>query len=128
MHANISDKDTHEPVGNAPRNTVKFKAILSQQNIHYGLELRYTGSMYPSWSVILPDKSVIRPGQKVDSYWVADANIRYQPLNSNYALNFKVENLANTEIRYPASSNAPFTYGLIGAGRTLVFTTHFYLD
>ncbi len=126
--AHVRSEATSAVVGNAPRSTYKFKALLSQNDFYYGLEARYTGTMYPDWSLILPDGDVVRTAQKVDSYWVADANVRYEPHSKNYALNIRVENIANTKIRYPASENAPFTYGLAGPGRTFILTGHYYFE
>ena len=84
---------------------------------------RYVDEMLPHWDVELGG----RIGEKVDSYFLLDGNLRINNLfGKGYYLNFRVNNMLDTEYLYPTNVNNNLwaDLGVIGRGlgRTFLVT------
>ncbi|MGD2090257.1 MAG: TonB-dependent receptor plug domain-containing protein [Candidatus Aminicenantes bacterium] len=97
-----------------------FGAVLS-------VNARYIDKMETQWDVSLPNPDGTfggRIGLPVDSHFIVDANLRFNNLfDQGLFLNFRVNNLLDTEFLYPNVGDSSWAdQGIIGRGRTFLVT------
>ncbi len=127
-YADITDNDTDATVGNSPKFLYKMSASYLQPPFQYTLAARYTDSIHTDWDRINIDGSVNRTGNSVDSTLIIDSNIRYLSPSKKFNISFKIQNISNEKIYYPASENAPFNDGLLGPERSYIFSFNYFLE
>ena len=128
-YVEVEDKNTDAAVGNSPRFLYKMKISHSTGKFLTTLSARYKDSMFAEWNILNSDDgSVNRVGNSIRSSLVIDGNLRYSPPSQKYGISFKINNITNNRVRYPASENAPFAYGLLGPKRSYYLTFNYHLD
>ncbi len=127
-YADVTDNDTNATVGNSPKLLYKISTSYLAPPFQYTVAARYTDSMHTDWNRINIDGSVNRIADRVDSNLVIDSHIRYLSPSKKFNLSFKIQNISNEDIYYPASENAPFNDGLLGPERSYIFSGTYFLD
>lgn len=111
----------------SPETLMHAKIAYNHETTTYSLLGRYVGSMEPSFGSIVPGFSAdpnIRAGNKIDGYFVFDANLRQDHLFGNGYINLRISNLFDEEIRYPNNTelSSLLDKGTIGADRSIFGT------
>ncbi len=122
--------------GYSPKLLGYGKAVFDvSKDFSIGLTGRYVGEMESGWNLDNLDAAGMpvfdqndplkgRLGYKVDDYFIFSANFRIGNFyREGLFLNFKFNNLLNTEIYYPATTSNPlFDIGTLGRGRSFTVT------
>lgn len=127
-YVDLKDKDTTAAVGSSPNFLYKVKTSYIRRPYFYTISARYRASLFADWNLINLDGSVDRVGERVDSSLVIDTNIRYESPSNQFNVNFKIANIMNDRVHYPASENASFERGLLGPGRSFLVTFNYFLN
>lgn len=110
----------------SPEALTHAKISYDQDATTYSLLGRYIGSMEPAFDETSPAlfAAGTRSGDKIDSYFVMDANLHRNHLFGNGYINLRISNLFDEEIRYPNNPelNALLDKGTIGPDRTIMGT------
>jgi len=111
----------------SPKTLMHTKISYKPAATSYSLLGRYIGAMEPSVGSIIPGFSAdpnIRAGDKIDGYFVFDANLRRNHLFGNGYINLRISNLFDQEIRYPNSTELTslLDKGTLGPGRAIIGT------
>lgn len=95
-------------------------AYFVNKDISLAVTGNYVDEMETFWDASLGG----RLGEKVDSYFLINANLRVRNLfGTKMFANFRASNLLDEEIRYPATSNNDWaSLGTIGRGFSFLFT------
>ena len=121
------DDAAHIEVGYSPDLIGKVKLDYVRGAFSAALNWYYVGAMNTSYLLADDDMNASTPevperlGDKVASYSILSANLRYQS-NNGIFLNLNGNNLLDKTYRYPANSVATMKHGLIGMGRVITLT------
>lgn len=127
--AQESNNDIHNDidVGYSPNITAHAKLAYKNKHTTVAVLGRYIGSMETLYDLTKqnPDMSFgARVGDKTDSYYVFDINLRQDKVYKDMYLNLKVSNVLDEEIRYPNNqeTNELLDRGTLGTERRFIGT------
>jgi outer membrane receptor for ferrienterochelin and colicin len=103
----------------SPHLLMKAKADYRWDGFTVGLSGMYVDEMEPERSLEDPNGWRLKSS---DEYVIADLNLRYDDAETGIFAAFKISNLFDQEVRYPATEEAQFVNGLIDEGRGFMGT------
>ena len=117
-----SNNPNIEP-GYSPNWLGKFDITHQLNSLTLNLAANFVDDMRPDWQ-LNSSGEVVRIGEDVSSYIELNTNIRYE-LTPQLYCNFKVSNLLDKDIRYPATEFVNFASGGFGYGRQFLLTVNY---
>lgn len=110
--------------GYSPSWLLKSQLSYRRSSWSGGLSVSYVDTMEADWQWVTAAEPGVweRLGDKVDDYWLVDANLRYDFPRRGPYVNLHISNLLDEDVLYPATELLDFRYGAPGPGRLILLT------